>query len=326
MDVQPPSHPPLGAPGPTASPPTGAPYAPGAMSPAYHRQLQGIKGAWWRLVVAIVGSVVGLVAAAVAAVFVVTVAARAVGYGDFTFDPNDGINAAEMLATNLGLILLIPVAALLARTLYGIKPRRLSSVRRGLRWTWLGACVAMAASVWVLLFALVLAGVLAEGSARLVSAVVAFLLVVLFTTPLQAAGEEYIFRGLLMQAFGATRLPTWCCCVATGALFATAHLQFQPALFADRLLLGVVFAWLVVRTGGLEASIAIHAIKNVAVLVPAGLLGDVEEAIDPGAVTWVPFVVDVVLLAIVVPWIAHQWRRRMQQSGHTGPAQPPTLP
>ncbi len=274
---------------------------------------------------AIVASAVGLVAAAVAAVLAVTVVARTVGYSDFTVDPADGINAGEMLATNLGLILLIPVAALLARTLYGIKPRRLSSMRPGLRWTWLGACVAMAASVWVLLFALVLAGVLAEGSARLGSAVVAFLLVVLLTTPLQAAGEEYLFRGLLLQAFGATRLPTWCCCLATGALFATAHLQFQPALFADRLLLGVVFAWLVVWTGGLEASIAIHAIKNVAVLIPAGLLGDVDEAIDPSAVTWVPFIVDVVLLSIVVPWIAYRWRRRTQQSASVRPPQRPTL-
>lgn len=230
-----------------------------------------------------------------------------------------------MLATNLGLLLLIPVAAVLARALYGVKPRRLSSLRPGLRWSWLVACLAMAAAVWVLLFVLVLAGVLAEGNAHLGAAVVAFLLVVVLTTPLQAAGEEYIFRGLLMQAFGATRLPTWCCCLATGALFATAHLQFQPALFADRLLLGMVFAWLVVRTGGLEASIAIHAIKNVAVLVPAGLLGDVEEAIDPGAVTWVPFVVDVVLLAIVVPWIAYRWRRRVQQGVLAGPSQQPTL-
>jgi len=293
-------------------------------SPGYHRRQRGITGAWWRLCVAIAGSAVGLVAAAVAAVFCVTVVARAIGYDDFTVDPNDGINAGEMLATNLGLALLIPVAALLARTVYGVKPRRLSSVRPGLRWTWLIACAAMATAVWALLFALVLAGVLAQGNARLGAAVVGFLLVVVLTTPLQAAGEEYIFRGLLMQAFGTARLPTWCCCLATGALFATAHLQFQPALFLDRLLLGVVFAWLVVWTGGLEASIAVHAVKNVSVLVPAALLGNVEDAIDPGSVTWVPFVVDVVLLSIAVPWIAYRWRRRERQMGPAGTSYPTT--
>ncbi len=115
---------------------------------------------------------------------------------------------------------------------------------------------------------------------------------------------------MLLKGFGATGLPIAACCLLTGLLFATAHLQFDAPLFADRVLLGAVFAWLTVRTGGLEAGIAIHGVKNMAGLIPAGLLDDVDEALDPDSVTWLPFVVDVVLLAIAVPWIAYLWRRR----------------
>lgn len=287
--------------------------------PEYHRLMQGTPGAWWRLVVTVVGSAIGLLAGSLLAILLVIVVARLLGYDDFTVDPNDGINAGELFAVNLGLISLIPIAALLARVLYRERPRQLSSVRPGMRWSWLLGCVAIASVVWGLLLLLSIGGILAEGSAKTGAAMVAFILVVVVTTPLQAAGEEYVFRGVLMQAFGAARLPTWVCCLATGLLFATAHLQFAPGLFLDRLLLGVVFAWLVVRTGGLEAPIAIHAVKNVAVLIPAGLLGQADEALDPGAVTWIPFLVDVVLLAIAVPWIVYRWRKRSERERYSTP-------
>jgi membrane protease YdiL (CAAX protease family) len=159
------------------------------------------------------------------------------------------------------------------------------------------------------LFGLILAGAISERESALDAQVVAVILVVLLTTPLQAAGEEYLFRGVLLQALGAVRLPTIACCLLSGLLFATAHLQFEAPLFADRFLLGTVFAYLVVKTGGLEAPIAIHAIKNVAVFIPAALLEETEEALDPQNVTWIPFGVDVVLLAILVPWMLRRYRK-----------------
>ena len=138
----------------------------------------------------------------------------------------------------------------------------------------------------------------------------AFIIVVLLTTPLQAAGEEYLFRGFLLQSLGATGLQAPICWVASGALFATAHGQFAPPLFADRWLIGVVFAWLATSTGGLEASIAIHSVKNVSTFIPAALLGQVSGTIEPTNVTWLPFALDAVLLAVVAPWIRTRYRRQ----------------
>jgi hypothetical protein len=51
-------------------------------------------------------------------------------------------------------------------------------------------------------------------------------------------------------------------------------------------------------------------VKNLSALIPAGLIEDVSDALDPTGVTWVPLVVDVVLLAIALPWMLAAFRRR----------------
>lgn len=283
------------------TPPAGTPYL---------RALTPDHGALLRLAVAVAGSVAGLLVLPVLAFAVVFAGARLVGFHDYDFELSDGINAGEMLSLNLGLAALIVVAAALARLLYGVRLRWLSSTKPSLRWRWLLSCVAIAVVVWSLFLVAGTAGAYATRDEPLDAAVWGFLVVVVLTTPLQAAGEEYVFRGLLLQGAGATRLPVSVCCVVSGVLFAVAHLQFDPQLFADRLLLGVALAFLAVRTGGLEAGIAIHAVKNLAVLVPTGLLGTADDALDPQAVSWLPFIVDAVLLAVVVPWVLVAARRR----------------
>jgi hypothetical protein len=255
----------------------------------------------------------GLFIASAVALVVVLGAARGLGFSDFTFDIENGIDAAEMFATNAGLALLIPVAAFLYWAVYRRSPRWLSSTVGRVRAGWLLRCAVMACAVWGLFLVLGTAGAYIDRDTPLDSAVVWFLVVVLLTTPLQAAGEEYLFRGLLLQSFGATRLPTWACCGLSGALFATAHLQFDPPLFADRFVLGVVLAWLAIRTGGLEAGIAIHAVKNLSALIPAALIEDVADTLDPTGVTWLPLAVDVVLLSIIVPWMLAAYRRRQRR-------------
>jgi uncharacterized protein len=291
---------------------------------SFHRLLVVERGAWWRLLVAVVLGIAGLVVTSTACAIVVLLVARHVGYPDFDFDIHNGIDAGEMLATNLGLACLIGVAAGLARLLYRVRMPGLSSTRPGLRWDWLGRCVGLAAVVWAPLLVLGTASAYASRNASVDGAVLAFIGVVIVTTPLQAAGEEYLFRGLLLQSLGATRLPSSLCCLGSGALFATAHLQFAPPLFADRLVLGTVLAWLAIRTGGLEGGIAIHAVKNISVLIPAGLLDSVSAALEPRGVTWVPLAVDAVLLSIVVPWmVVHADRRcRAESAAIASPVQP----
>lgn len=281
----------------------------------FHRQLPAGRGTLWPLFVGVVFAGLGLVVMALASAIVVLVTAQLLGY-DFRVDPTDGIDAAELLAANLGLALQIPVAAGLMAGLYYVSPWWVWSNRPGIRWSRLGLGARVAAVVWSPFLVLGTVGAYVTRESPPGSAVVGFLAVVLLTTPLQAAGEECLFRGLLLQAVGVTKLSTWACCLSSGGLFAIAHLQFQPALFADRLFLGTVLAWLAIRTGGIEAGVAIHAVKNIAVLVPAGILGNVGDALDPTGVTWLPLAVDVVLLSVAVAWIV----------AASGPSRPPRSP
>jgi membrane protease YdiL (CAAX protease family) len=302
--------PPTGSRVPGIAPPPGYRTEP-ADGVRYHRQVTRPRP-WGRCVGAILLGGLGLVVGQVVVILAAVLGAKAIGH-PITIDLNDGVNAGEMLALNLGLALLIPTSALTYWALYRRSPQWLGSLRPGLRGRWLLACAGMAAAVWVLLMAIATAGAAAERDSPIDSAVVWFLVVVLLTTPLQAAGEEFLFRGLILQGLGSTRLPTWACCVVSAALFATAHGQFDPPLFADRFVIGVVFAFLVVKTGGLEASIAVHAVKNLAGLIPAALVDDVSATLDPeGGVTWLPVTVDVVLLAILVPWVLAMCRRRVE--------------
>ncbi len=80
-----------------------------------------------------------------------------------------------------------------------------------------------------------------------------FAVVILLTTPLQAAGEEYGFRGYGLQALGAWVRNPWFGIVVTSLLFAAAHGGQSLPLFLNRFVFGMVAGYLTVRTGGLEA-------------------------------------------------------------------------
>ena len=102
------------------------------------------------------------------------------------------------------------------------------------------------------------------------------LVVILLTTPLQAAGEEVGFRGYLTQA-----VASWSVRPVSGIvvghrgerrlLRAGPRRPGRRALFGDRLAFGLTASWLVWRTGGLEASMALHAANNLVSLVVHGL-------------------------------------------------------
>lgn len=274
---------------------------------SYLRLARPDTGAGWRLALGLVAATIGFFVVTLCALLVVALAVR-LGGGHLVVDTKQ-VTPELLLATNLGLALLIPLAGFLYWSIYGLKPHWLTSVAPGLRLSWLATCAAIAGTVWGVLFLLSMLAVAVSPDTRFDGEVLAYLVIAILTTPLQAAGEEYLFRGFLLQSLGATRLPAAACWVLSGALFATAHGQFAPPLFADRFLIGIVFAWLATSTGGLEASIALHAIKNISVLIPAAILGELSKTIEPTDVNWLPFALDAVMLALAAWWI-RSWNRR----------------
>ena len=137
--------------------------------------------------------------------------------------------------------------------------------------------------------------------------------VTLLTSTFQAAGEEYFFRGYLLQAVGALVRSSVVAMLVTTVLFTMAHGIWpeSPALFLDRFAFGLVAGLLVVRTGGLEASIAAHAANNVVTFVFAALTDSVGDSLGADDAPWSLVAVDVakfVAFGLVALWLARRFK------------------
>lgn len=264
----------------------------------YHLVLRTWTYAWWRPAL---GAVICLASFFVlsAVVFLVVASAWALFQGGSWADnvqaniDTQNLGAPGLLGLNLGIGSMILVTWFVIRFVHRMRPRWLGSVVPRLRWRFLAVCLGLAV---VALFAQVLVGtVLPSGAAgdelgaELNSFTVATAisaLVVLLTTPLQAAGEEYLFRGYLLQAFGSISGSRWVAILGTATLFALAHGSQNFPLFFDRFAFGVIAGWLVTRTGGLEAGIALHVINNLVAFAFALSFGDLSTTLNVSEVSW----------------------------------------
>jgi uncharacterized protein len=132
--------------------------------------------------------------------------------------------------------------------------------------------------------------------------VVAVLALVLVLTPFQAAAEEYVFRGYVLQLVGSWTRFAAIPIVVSVPLFAAGHTYSFWGL-VDVGIFGLTAAWLAIRTGGLEAGIAAHAANNI-VLMVVEALGIVPGSDDGGPVDLVPTLISSALMVVVVGRLA----------------------
>ncbi|WP_232548104.1 CPBP family intramembrane glutamic endopeptidase [Propioniciclava soli] len=194
-----------------------------------------------------------------------------------------------LVVSHLGLAVLLPIAVLLVVLIHRGHPRFLSSVVGRLRPGWFALCFGIA--VVTLLAVLVAQNLTAPGGPSWELAPQPrwwlFLLVMLLTTPLQAAAEEYFFRGYLMQALGSLVAAPWFGIVTSAAVFTMFHSSTNAALVLDRFAFGLLAGWLVWRTGGLEAAIAAHVVNNVTSFTLGALTSSMAQVRAVTEVTWV---------------------------------------
>jgi membrane protease YdiL (CAAX protease family) len=230
-------------------------------------------------------------------------------------DPEGTVSWFGLLATNLSLIVLIPLSMLVAQKLNRQAPGLLSSVIARLRWRWLGWCALVAVLLELLMLGVIKVGgveLLGDGNGGVASDAAAVIAVTLLTSTFQAAGEEYFFRGYLLQAVGALVRSSVIAVLVTTVLFTMAHGIWpweSPALFLDRFAFGLVAGFLVVLTGGLEASIAAHAANNVVTFVFAALTDSVGASLGADDAPWSLVAVDVAKFAafgLVIYWLARR--------------------
>jgi len=82
-----------------------------------------------------------------------------------------------------------------------------------------------------------------------------------------AAAEELLFRTWLLRQAGAfIRRPLFLM-LFTAVLFSAAHGDFNPASFLTRAIMGVGFAYMTLRLGGIEFSTGVHTVNNLALVV-----------------------------------------------------------
>jgi hypothetical protein len=251
---------------------------------------------WWKPVVGLVLLVVGVFVASFAVLPVLAVAVALDHEGPFgdAFSETvslDHVTWQGMLYLNLTLASLILVTWGIVRVVHRMRPRWLMSVRPGIRWGFFWACFGLSL---VAIFSQIVVGVFLPTDPNDVGAsvneitptVVAIGIVVLLTTPLQAIGEEYAFRGYAMQAFGALTRQPWIAIVISALLFAIAHGFQNVPLFLDRFAFGLMAGYVVYRTGGLEAGIALHIWNNLIAFGFALLLGDIDDSLNVTEVSW----------------------------------------
>ncbi|WP_372729626.1 lysostaphin resistance A-like protein [Nocardioides sp.] len=143
-----------------------------------------------------------------------------------------------------------------------------------------------------------------------------FVVVVVLLTPLQAAGEEYAFRGYITQVFGGLLSGRWGMVVAVtvpASLFALSHGAQSAPVFIDRFAFGVVAGLLVILTGGLEAGIAMHVLNNLLAFGLALAYGDMGETLNATGGTW--WMIPVTLTQSLVFLSLVLWAARRQGLG-----------
>ncbi|WP_433532881.1 lysostaphin resistance A-like protein [Micromonospora sp. CA-263727] len=326
---------PPSGPRPADPPPTAPPYPyppagatrPGRIQPApagtaYHRLARNPAYRWWR---PLVGTLLVLVGGAF---LMVLLAAPWLTAAELTGQPEgpDGLPSFGPIADTgfllVSLAAMIPVVLLAARWAQARPAGTVSSVTGRLRWRWLVRCLLLAVPTVALMMGGFIGLLAATGEWSTpgteesgwvgVRTFAISMAVLLALVPFQAAAEEYVCRGWLLQAAGAYLRNPWIAIVPQALIFAAAHGWGTRWGFADLVLFGLVTGWLTVRTGGLEAAIGLHVVNNLVALGIAAATGELASEATAADAPWQLLAVDLVVVtayALVVDRLAA--RRRL---------------
>ena len=313
------------------------PYGPAQVSALpteprpYHQMLRGPRFRWWKPIVTLLLTValgIPLIMLSFVPLVLMGLYSGAADLGLSDLDINN-LSPTAFVVVNLSLIVLIPLSGLTIWIVHQIRPRYLSSVAGGIRWRWLLRCSLVVLPLWLAYMALGL--LVAPPDSPRPDDWLALLVIVLVMTPFQAAGEEYFFRGWIMQNVGAWFARPMVGLVVSIAVstvaFAVAHGSFDPWILGSIGCLAVASGIAAYRTGGLEAGIAMHAINNLLAFGVVLAFGGWEDAFVGAETSGAP---SVLLLALLVhggalALILWQAKRQGIQSRYQ-PQPPPALP
>lgn len=242
--------------------------------------------------------------------------------------PADLITPLQLLALNLGMgiagVLSIPLVAWLAkvpmRNILSF-PRRFDLRRLALYL----AGTALLVGVGNALLALLAPETTTWTSFEITGTTVTLLLVTVLTTPLQSAAEEFMYRGALLPAFaswvGAVRPALVLGVVLSSIVFSVVHGSADPWLLGYFAFFGACAAMMMLISGGLEASIALHVSNNgLTMILNALFAGGGAVGLDRSVGSGGPhllIMMALLLVAVGMVWILERRRRGPVRGGRT---------
>ncbi|MEL4505962.1 type II CAAX endopeptidase family protein [Luteococcus sp. H138] len=287
---------------------------------SYHQFWRTPLWRWWRpLAVLVVGALafflLSMVFGAIAIGIDVSTGRRTMEEVRQMSNENLKMTPALFLINNLSLALFIPIGMLLGRWFFKQRPGWLSSITGRIRWVWLGRCFAVLLPLWLLYIGLEtwLMSRSPQGLGLAVNSDTWLLLFgILLTTPFQAAGEEYGFRGAINRALASFFTHRWIGfvvgAVVSSTLFMFSHFAQDIWLNIFYFCFGMIACGMTLRTGGLEAAIAMHIVNNV--LSEATMpFSDISDMFDRSAGAAGPSA----LIGVAVPligWALVEWQAR----------------
>lgn len=298
-------------------PPPSADNAPAATAHhEYHRALAGYPRPIARGIGAIVVLLIGY--------FVISFAVGAVGrlsevalYGqNVALAGGSRFTPITFIAVFSAPALLVPWSMLVQRWFYDLPAASLISVARTLRPAIIGRTVLYVLPIWAVYFAALAMATPLPSNGALPKVDLAVILAATFViTPLQAAGEEFAFRGVAFRVLGSwprsSRAGLAVGVAGSSLIFGLLHGTTDPWLFCYYTGFGVAMALLTWLTSGLECSITLHAINNTIstiatlVLTQSGAMPDRSNGAGSAI-----FLIPLALLAVVVAVVWRTSRRR----------------
>lgn len=288
-----------------------------------------VRMSWWKpLVIIPVLLVLMLVLQIIVATIVMLIEMAVTGVQP----PVDGsapLSPWMMLAANLSIAVMAPVAMLLMRWIGKVPVREQFRIGRRASWGRLGLYTGV-----FLVLLLVVNGIMVAVDPSMVQSiglsagVILLIAITLLTTPLQAAAEEVMFRGAIMPAIGSWIRPAKAAVVValigSSLVFGIMHASIDPWLLSYYVLFGVCTGLMAIISRGLEAPIAFHVVNNVVMMVLSALGSDDGHiAIDRSVGMGGPFMLVYIgmdLVAVALVWLFE--RRRRAAEVHEGVAQP----
>lgn len=304
----------------------------------YHRLARTAKHRWWRPIIGTLVFGLGAVVLTVALLIPWMIVHSILSGNMFEETQGDNLfaNTTEEIAFALTSLGILTLAVLFVVRFVQRRPiGSVVSVLGRMRWRWLLTCCAAALAFVAVSFGVGIvveqlfpstdAGAADDGSWVGWGRFVLPALIIICLVPFQSAAEEFVFRGWVIQAVGAYgpdrvegraqwlkrlfRTP-WPGIAVSSVLFVSAHGYTDWAL-VDIFVFATLVGWLTVRTGGLEAAIALHVLNNLAAFLVPAATGQLDGWDVQGSAPWTVLLVDLPAFAVfgvLVVWLARRNR------------------